>query len=63
MIRCLLSRSGKKQECQNMVVMAVGLPCMNTTGIGTDGWLYSEKETMIVVGSQIMVLSMTKFRL
>ena len=49
MIRCLLSRSGK-EEYQTMVVMAVGLSFLNTTGINLmDGKQYSTKETTTVI--------------
>ncbi len=49
MIRCLLSRSGK-EEYQTMVVMAVGLRLLNTTGINLmDGKQYSTKETTTVI--------------
>jgi len=49
MIRCLLSRSGK-EEYQTMVVMAVGLSFLNTTGIKLmDGKQYSTKETTTVI--------------
>ena len=57
MIRCLLSRSGKKKEYQSMVVMAVGLPLMNTTGIKLlDGKQSLTKETTTVV----LLIDMTK---
>ena len=57
MIRCPLSRSGKKKEYQSMVVMAVGLPLMNTTGIILlDGKLSLTKETTTVV----LLIDMTK---
>ena len=54
MIRCLLSRSGKKTECQSMVVMAVGLPSMNITGNMVAGKLSSMKETTTVIHSKDM---------
>jgi len=56
MIRYLLSRSGKKMVCQNMVVMAVGLLSMNTTGNTVDGKLSSTKATTTVIHS----IDMTK---
>jgi len=54
MIRCLLSRSGKKMVCQNMVVMAVGLLSMNTTGNTVDGKLSSTKANTTVIHSKDM---------
>ena len=57
MIRCPLSRSGKEKEYQSMVVMAVGLPLMNTTGIlDMDGKQSLTKETTTVV----LLIDMTK---
>ena len=50
MIRYLLSRSGRKEEYQTGVMMAVGLPCMNTTGIKLkDMQQYSTREATIVM--------------
>jgi hypothetical protein len=68
MIRCLLSRSGKKyqlyqkpEEHQSMVEMTVGLPSMNITGNTVDGKLYSMRETTTATHSIVipMVNTMT----